>query len=1032
MATRPAGPPPTKKRRREPVSVDRKQIEIYEDLAAETDAVRLKAAAALVAQFTPDQNPPAEAVDRALARLFRGLCSSRKAARVGFSIALTEVLVQVFGTAASGGSKDGDGGKEEGKGKRNDVEAVLGVWERLTDSAGGESGQEQRDHYFGRLFGAEAIIKSGILFGGGAAAAAPAEWTRLLDRVFELAKKKPWLREECGWIVYRCVLDLAASRKSEGKKEQVNVALVEVALERLCAHDLARTPEGVAVWLAAKEAFPSAKFPAKVWKHEDPLDAKERVSLGKVMKDSSDSSASSSASEDGDGQKKGSSGVWNSKLHFAWDVVLGRLAQVPKAKAKGESSRLGFAEFWTEVVDNGLFAAASSEERKYWGFSLFIKVVTESPQAVAAQTFTKNLVRCLMNQLAVEDRYLHRMAVKAAKSLQTRVAKEPAFAAAAVRGLMGPATGGSVTFDQATKTKTVEKIVVEANVDALKEIVPLFESLIAAPCGPNDGKTAAASRQFLAGLLLAIVRARASADSKDDDTYSVLEQILSIFVRFAYFKDPAVSPALTEQTQELFRSRINSCINSLIATARYASIPYVVVRQIRDLAKSEERGKFIVSMDETISGAVKNAFKSLKKLASMKKDNAASVDAFQLLYSLTILQVYNGDADAASMLEELDFCYTQIFGEEKKEKKKKSKGKKAEDEDEEEDDEKTSDASDALVEILLSFASKQSQLFRRMSEQVFGAFAESITENGLESLTSILEAKESLAGQQEMFDQQDEDGDDADMMDVDGDGDGDELDSDVEVVEAGDSAASSSDSELSEDEGNDDEEAIFEAKLAAALGTHRLDADMPEAEEDSDADMNDDEMEELDEQLVKVFRARRDALGQKKDKKDARANMVHFKNRVLDLLEIYVKKCHAKLLALDLLLPLLRLTRKSANKQISTRAANVLREYTKQCKGATALPAIQEEDVDNVWELLKSIHAEATHSGPPAHATACSQASLLVVKVLVAQERGNVARVVEVYGETRTKQLLSRKCHVQPSFFTDWNNWCVSFGKMKN
>lgn len=214
------------------------------------------------------------------------------------------------------------------------------------------NGQEQRDHYFGRLFGAEAIIKSGILFGGGAAAAAPAEWTRLLDCVFELAKKKPWLREECGWIVYRCVLDLAASRKSEGKKEQVNVALVEVALERLCAHDLARTPEGVAVWLAAKEAFPSAKFPAKVWKHEDPLDAKERVSLGKVMKDSSDSSASSSASEDGDGQKKGSSGVWNSKLHFAWDVVLGRLAQVPKAKAKGESSRLGFAEFWTEVVDS--------------------------------------------------------------------------------------------------------------------------------------------------------------------------------------------------------------------------------------------------------------------------------------------------------------------------------------------------------------------------------------------------------------------------------------------------------------------------------------------------------------------------------------------------------------------------------------------------------------------------------------------------------------------------------------------------------
>ncbi|PYI24589.1 hypothetical protein BO99DRAFT_448257 [Aspergillus violaceofuscus CBS 115571] len=1029
MATRTggSGPPPSKKRRREALrdSVDRTQIEIYEALASETDAVRLQAAAALVAQFTPDQAPTAAHIDRALARLFRGLCSSRKAARVGFSIALTEVLVQVFGAGASASLEEG-----------RDVGAVLGVWERLTDSSGGESGQEQRDHYFGRLFGAEAIIKSGILFHS----APGAEWTRLLDRVFELAKKKPWLREECGWIVYRCILDFASPKKEEEEEEEEHapkVKFVEVALERLCAHDLAKTPEGVAVWLAAKDGFPSATFPAKVWKHEDPLDAKERVSLGKVMKDSSsDASAGAGQQEEEGGGKKGgaaaaNSGVWNSKLHFAWDVVLGRLAQVSKAKAKG--SRLGFAEFWTEVVDNGLFAAASSEERKYWGFSLFIKVITESPRAVAGQAFTKNLVRCLMNQLAVEDRYLHRMAVKAAKALQARVAKEPAFAAAAVRGLMGPATGGSVTFDQATKTKTVEKIVVEADVEALTEIVPLFESLIAAPCGPHDSKTAAASRQFLAGLLLAIVRARASADPKgegDDDAHSILESILSIFVRFAYFKDPAASPALAEQTQELFRSRINSCINSLIATARYAAIPYAVVRQIRDLAKSEERGKFIVSMDETIAGAVKNAFKSLKKLASMKKDNAASVDAFRLLYSLTILQVYNGDADAASMLEELDFCYTQIFGEAKTKSKKSTK--------EDEEEETTADASDALVEILLSFASKQSQLFRRMSEQVFGAFAETITENGLESLTSILEAKESLAGQQEMFDQQDDQDGDADMMDVDGDGDDDELDSDVEVVEAGaggsSESSSSSDEELSEgeDEGNDDEEAIFEAKLAAALGTHRLGADMPDAEEDSDADMNDDEMEELDEQLVKVFRARRDALGQKQDKKDARATMVHFKNRVLDLLEIYVKKCHAKLLALDLLLPLLRLTRRSANKQISTRAAAVLREYTKQCKGATALPAIGVEEVDRVWALLKSVHTEATHSGPPAHATACSQASLLVVKVLVAQERGHVAGVVDVYGETRKKQLLSRKCHVQPSFFTDWNNWCVSFGKMKN
>lgn len=278
-----------------------------------------------------------------------------------------------------------------------------------------------------------------------------------------------------------------------------------------------------------------------------------------------------------------------------------------------------FRELASNKSLDGLFASSSSEERKYWGFLVFIKVLGECPLQLASVVFTKNLVRCLTNQLAVEDRYLHRMAVKAAKSIQARVAKDPEFAAASVIGLMGSA--GSVTFDQATKTKTIEKIVVEANLDALKQIVPFFERLIASR-GADDAKAAAASRQSLAGLLLSIVRSRASAnDESQDGLQAVLEQILFTFVRFGYFlpkDEAAVQPALTQQSQELFRNRISSCLNSLIANPKYATtLPYAVVKKIRDAAKSEEYGKFIINMDETLRDSVKTAFKSLKKLSSM-------------------------------------------------------------------------------------------------------------------------------------------------------------------------------------------------------------------------------------------------------------------------------------------------------------------------------------------------------------------------------------------------------------------------------
>ncbi|KAL4945666.1 hypothetical protein BDV06DRAFT_230140 [Aspergillus oleicola] len=986
----------SKKRRREPINVNTKLIEIYEDLASENDEIRLKAAQALVSQFTPDKTPTDEEVQKTLSRLFRGLCSSRKAARIGFSIALTEVLAQVFA------KRDSPLGV--------DVGGVLGVWEGVSNAAGGESRQEQRDHHFGRLFGAEAIIKSSILF---SPKALLPEWTKVLELVFGLAKKKSWIREECGWIVYQCIHDIAA--------QKADTKLVETVLELLCSNDLARTPEGVAIWLAVRDLFPGINFPSKIWKNDDPLESKERNQLAKAMKESS------SGESEGEGEKSAkASGVWNSKLHFAWDAALTSLNSAQKESKKGPSNRLVFADFWTEVVDNGLFASASSEERKYWGFLLFIKVINEHTPEIASQSFTKNLVRCLTNQLAVEDRYLHRMAVKAAKAIQARVSKEPEFAAPAVKGLMGSA--GVVNFDQMTKTKTVEKIVSEANLDALNTILPLFETLVASP-GTIDGKAAAANRQVLAGLLLSIVRAHAA----DDGAESALERILVVFARFAYFTSEdsktGPQPPFSEQSQELFRSRINSSLNSIIAGQKHAAtLPYAVVRKIRDAAKSEEYGKFIIKMDDTLKGSVKGAFKALKRLSSSETP-APGTDAFKLLYSMTILQVYNGDADAASMLDELDFCYNKIFGT----NDKKSKSKKAE------KAEETSEASDALVEILLSFASKPSQLFRRMSEQVFTAFAPSVTATGLESLISILEAKESLAGQQEMFDQQDdeeeigEDEDeeggnsDEDMMDVD------EEDSDVEVINADDDAAEPDNNNNEESDNEEDaaEIAAFEAKLASALGTHRADQDLKEDSSSSDEDMSDSEMDAIDTQLVKVFKARRDALSKKSDKKDAKENMVNFKNRVLDLLEIYVKKkeCHSSILCLDLILPLLRLTRRSSVKQISNRANAVLREYTKLCKGPSLPTLSGEEEISSVWGLLKDVHEEAKRSGPPTHASGASQASLLLVKVLTAHDKEFVGGVVDVYAETRKSQLLDKKCHVQPGLFTDWSNWCVSAGK---
>ena len=87
----------SRKRQRDPANVDTQLVEIYDDLANEDEDIRLKAASSLLFKVSPDNAPTKDQLLKILTRLIRGLCSARKAARLGFSVALTELLVQTQG-----------------------------------------------------------------------------------------------------------------------------------------------------------------------------------------------------------------------------------------------------------------------------------------------------------------------------------------------------------------------------------------------------------------------------------------------------------------------------------------------------------------------------------------------------------------------------------------------------------------------------------------------------------------------------------------------------------------------------------------------------------------------------------------------------------------------------------------------------------------------------------------------------------------------------------------------------------------------
>lgn len=301
--------------------------------------------------------------------------------------------------------------------------------------------------------------------------------------------------------------------------------------------------------------------------------------------------------------------------------------------------------------------------------------------------------------------------------------------------------------------------------------------------------------------------------------------------------------------------------------------------------------------------------------------------------------------------------------------------------------------------------------------------------------------QETLSGQQQLFVQQSETDDEAssqeaeeqDFIDV-------EEESDVELVNGYEQlnpepddengsdqlSADSSDAEEGADEG-DDEEAAFDKKLREALGT--TDGGDDDNSDDDGSDMDDEQMMALEPHLTSIFKERQSQPSKKQEKKDARENIVNFKNRVLELLSIYVKSQYANILALDLILPLSTLVRTTSSKLTAEKAFALLKQYFDACSKNKMWPRLS--DAQPVFEVLAAVHAELKLGGSKLHANACSRSSLFLSKVLVAIDPKHYEQISGMYAELQSQWYQDPKSKVPGSAFTEFTSWSITTRKHK-
>lgn len=979
----------------------KREVDLYEALGSEDEGQRIAAANAVITGLLGN-NGEGGVATRTLEshlerRLFRGLASGRQAARIGRGIVLAEVLWQLFG----------DLNLSETKYNGLTFEKLVGMLEAKTKPDGDLSGQEEKDHWFGLLFGLQSFVEAKVIFRG-----QEDRWNRVMELLLKLGEKKPWIRENCGWVMVQATQQM--TEKSQA----------EATIKALCDAGFAASPEGLAVWLTARSRFPDMDLPSKPWGSSgSPHD--HLKTLAKSLKESV------SSSDDGKTQQQMKlNPTWNPKLHFVWDLVLSPFIQDAGSGADGVEAK--FSNFWKLVVDESLFAASSSPERKFWGFLAFQKMLqsaADQPKLLKG-LFSHNLVRCLITHAAKPDKNLHEAADKSLKVIQETVESYPESAIPILEGLM--CNDGAYEFDRITKTKTIDKLLMtvvrhkEKTDDLLyRTLATIRKPIIRQETSGASVKDIEQSRQIFAEYIESMIRQVNPMDQPEGNLIAWVSSALLSFFSLSYQK--GYKPLPSDKTREVARSHLLSALAHLASGPGGVEYTYTHIGELPEC----------IEMDATISEARDKALAQIKELRSKakagdSKNEKSRLHALGLLYCVATLQLYNGDSEALSLLEELQAICESL---------EESTG---------------SEQADALIEILLSFAAKPSLALRRVTVIVFSAFSDGVSAEGLQLMTDVLATRENLKGQEELFDQDnvdegEDDGEDGD----DSDANSDELDSDVEMVDLKDVGNNkepvSDDSEEEESEDDDasddsdaedeanpeeaDEEALkLDAALAAALGTHRADEDLKAESSDSDADMTDSEMMALDSKLVEIFKQREEKSGSNKKRinKDAKENIVNFKTRVLDLLEIYVRKQAARPQALDLLMPLLKLVRETKSSQLRKKALNIVAGFpgaARKTKNVVGEGEVKGKTVKEQIELLKKVHKEVLQDPSQAFSKAASSASLAVASSVLRVDKKGVAEVKKVYGETQKawpKEGGGNKARME--FFEQWRNWCQSQG----
>ncbi|KAH3672052.1 hypothetical protein WICMUC_004453 [Wickerhamomyces mucosus] len=999
----------------------------YYRLSSDIEKERIDAAVQLINELTETNEE--DEWDYALKRLIKGLSSSRGSSRLGFSMCLTEVAqIRVS------------------NGKLT-VEDLINSINGNTKITGSMKGNEERSILFGKLFGLQSL--SSLINGK----ALNTEFEKYIDSLIDLACSKSWIREPSLFTIYKLIPTLTPS----------NLKYVFIKLDQA---NLSLSIEGLAIYLIAPVSFnselQSIKFQNSTWKFNNPLNRSNLTLLTKILKDISIGDEESET--ESKLKKKGS---WSPRLHFVWPSIISKLTTAinieedyheedeeskennkkrkkssskPSKKSKSKTNskvedldqQITVEEFFKVIIDENFFNEKSSHERKYWGFEIFQLFFQAIKHSQINHLFTKNFMRTLINQSSDSNRLLNKIAKKTLSKIIETTTQEPDKIIPTLNNLLVGEFGG-LQFDKLTKSKTVESIlsIDGSNLQLSKFFIQFLQNK-----QNNDLKT----EKWGIDQLLHLVRNKKSSLQNSNDLEWV-DLILKALVEKSYFKPKHSEPVQDAEDEEVSENnspivefaqeRLNSILSDVISIPRtdnqtwsYKALSYILEFQSStDLVP-------IFQFDEEINTIKDKSLKTLKKIKS-KRESLKHLQAnskllvFELLFSMILLQLFTGDSgDSVMTLEELLDYYSE------------SKSK--------DDLDDLNENFIGIIEILLNFISQKSSLLKKLSLIVWENFCDKVDAEGLQLLYDVLNTKENKEGEKALFEGEDEDEDEDEDEE---DDEKEELDDDDnsgdDEIESGSDSDDADDDDDDDDESNDEEDeevddinevekktnvALAEALKVPYNGEIFLSSD--DEDISSEESMDDEQMMQIDDHLSKIFKQRQDALNnvmtgnkRKQEVSDAKVNILNFKNRILEMLEIYVKKTSENELILSMILPLLNALKLTLDKNLGSKIHKLLK--LKICK-------IKNINIKNfnrieLLEILNQIHKDMLKSTNIVdYNLSCSQCSIFLSKQILQIDEDNIGEIIELYCSLLKNWFKKKNSRLTSSTFFDFINWLNS------